>query len=843
MIENTIVSPQSVLRSNRPQVDGKFLKVNGERFWIKGVTYGSFSPNDEGEPYPPFHKLKDDFARMRDAGINTARLYNSPTPRIADAAWEQGLMLIPEVSWGPRSCVLDTQWEDLLYRDTEKHTRELAGHPAILMYSVGNEMPPLLVRWYGARRVKEFLRRLCNIVKEHSDGGLITYINHPPTEYIDLPNFDVVSYNIYLEEEETFRKYLARLHSLAGDRPLFLAELGLDSSRGGREAQAAFFSQYLRATFEKGLCGAAVYSWTDEWSIHSHEIEGWAFGITDAERRPKPSLAAVSEIYGLDHYQLNSRNWPRVTVVVATYNGTNTLAACLESLGRLKYPNYEVLVVDDGSTKPVHDIAVKFPVRYHRVEPNGGLSNARNMGMNLAEGDIVAYIDDDAFADPDWLYFMVQALLEQKASAVGGPNLSPTDEQFTAQCVHHAPGNPTHVLLGDEIAEHVPGCNMAYVKRDLAAIGGFDVTHRAAGDDVDVCWKLLVREKKIAFSPAAIVWHRRRHSVRAYLKQQRGYGYAEAHLHDAYPSRFNVLGHSVWRGCIYDGITSVPSFNPLPAIFQPRIYYGFFGSAMFQAMYQPKIFSTLTLFKSIEWQILFLGITFSGILGLPYGRYAAWLLLPGLVGLGITLFSALCSGIGAAQLRQDQWTGMKGVKGAILVTLLHLFQPWSRFWGRINGAIRLWSTRRTYPEDQRLWGNLWQRDRWLGLMTRHLRSCGWVCEAAGEWDDCDLFIRGPGFHEIRLISVYEEVLQIGAHRIRYRLESRSLPNRYLATLAIIAGFGFIVLKPVLLPLAIPLGAFATVVAFSRRHALNAISQAALECGEAMEMTMVAPEDQ
>lgn len=70
--------------------------------------------------------------------------------------------------------------------------------------------------------------------------------------------------------------------------------------------------------------------------------------------------------------------------------------------------------------------------------------------------------------------------------------------------------------------------------------------------------------------------------MRAYPKRQRGYGYAETHLHDAYPSWFNVLGHSVWRGCIYDGITSVPSFNPLPAIFQPRIYYGFSGSAMDQ---------------------------------------------------------------------------------------------------------------------------------------------------------------------------------------------------------------------------------------------------------------------
>jgi hypothetical protein len=458
MNTDTLASPQAPVRSpapasrdpfpatsssSRPQVDGKFLKVDGKRFWIKGVTYGSFSPNDEGEPYPAFHRLKDDFARMADAGINTVRLYNAPTPRIADAAWKAGLRLIPEVGWGPRFCELGTDREDFLYQWAKDRTCELAGHPAVLMYSIGNEVPPLVVRWYGVERVSQFLRRLCNIVKEHSDGGLVTYVNHPPTEYLNLPNFDVVSYNIYLENERTFRSYLARLHSLAGERPLFLAELGLDSAKNGRDAQAAFLHQYLRATFEKGLCGTAVYSWTDEWSIFDEAIEGWAFGITDSERHPKPALEVVSETYRLDHYQMSQRQWPRVTVVVATYNGSRTLATCLESLGRLNYPNYEVLVVDDGSTQPIDEIASRYPVHYHRIQPNGGLSNARNTGMKLASGKIVDYIDDDTFADPDWLFFMVQSLLEQGASAVGGPNLSPPDEKFTAQCVHHSPGNPT----------------------------------------------------------------------------------------------------------------------------------------------------------------------------------------------------------------------------------------------------------------------------------------------------------------------------------------------------------------------------------------------------------------
>ena len=440
---------------------------------------------------------------------------------------------------------------------------------------------------------------------------------------------------------------------------------------------------------------------------------------------------------------MSRREWPRVTVVVATYNGSRTLASCLKSLGKLKYPNHEVLVVDDGSTEPIHEIAARFPVRYHRIETNGGLSNARNTGMRLAEGEIIAYIDDDAFADADWLFFMVQALLEHGSSAVGGPNLSPPDENFTAQCVHHSPGNPTHVLLGDELAEHVPGCNMAYLKRDLEAIGGFDITHRAAGDDVDVCWKLLVREKKIAFSPSAFVWHRRRSSVCRYLKQQRGYGYAEAHLHAAYPSRFNVLGHSVWKGSIYDSMPSA-LLSSLTVIFRPRIYQGFFGGAMFQSIYHPRVASWLMLFKSIEWQILFFCVLLSGVIGLLGPHSVGWLVVPGIAGLLMSCASAFYSGIEASKLHQDQWSDLQRAKGWVLVTFLHLAQPWARFFGRIIGTRQLWSSRRRYPEDQRLWGNMSQRDEWLRLLWKHLDACGWICQASGEWEDTDLLIKGTG---------------------------------------------------------------------------------------------------
>ena len=88
----------------------------------------------------------------------------------------------------------------------------------------------------------------------------------------------------------------------------------------------------------------------------------------------------------------------------------------------------------------------------------------------------------------------------------------------------HAPGGPNHVLLSDTVAEHIPGCNMAFRRDVLLAIGGFDDRFRIAGDDVDVCWRLHDRGDTIGFHPAAMVWHHSRSTIRGYLRQQYNYG-------------------------------------------------------------------------------------------------------------------------------------------------------------------------------------------------------------------------------------------------------------------------------------------------------------------------------
>src|SRR5262249_8555513 len=150
--------------------------------------------------------------------------------------------------------------------------------------------------------------------------------------------------------------------------------------------------------------------------------------------------------------------------VVCTYNGGRTLEQCLRSLRALDYPNYEVVVVDDGSTDDTpailncardwwqedrgacgSDVAGREPSFPVVRQANRGLSVARNVGLRHATGDIIAFTDSDCFADPDWLTCLAHRFGSCDAAAVGGPNLTPNDGCLAA-CVAAAPGQPTHVL-------------------------------------------------------------------------------------------------------------------------------------------------------------------------------------------------------------------------------------------------------------------------------------------------------------------------------------------------------------------------------------------------------------
>src|SRR3989475_7186532 len=169
--------------------------------------------------------------------------------------------------------------------------RACADHPALFCYALGNEIPASVARWLGRRTIEEYLERLYRAVKAEDPDGLVTYVNYPTTEYLQLPFLDLVCFNVYLESKPRFDAYLDRLQNLAGNRPLLMSELGLDSLRNGEAAQATSLDWQIRTAFAAGGAGAFVFSWTDEWDRGTSAVEDWAFGLTRADRAPKPPLA------------------------------------------------------------------------------------------------------------------------------------------------------------------------------------------------------------------------------------------------------------------------------------------------------------------------------------------------------------------------------------------------------------------------------------------------------------------------------------------------------------------------------------------------------------------------
>src|SRR4029079_13569903 len=309
------------------------------------------------------------------------------------------------------------------------------------------------------------------------------------------------------------------------------------------------------------------------------------------------------------------------------------LEDCLSSLDRLSYPNYEVILVNDGS----RDTPCEIARRNGRVRvvdiPNGGLSAARNVGLAEATGEIVAYTDADTRVDPDWLTFLVQPFLTSDVVGSGGHNLVPPDDPPVAQCIARAPGGPTHVLLDDRIAEHVPGCNMAFRRDALLSIGGFNPIYLRAGDDVDVCWRLQARGWKIGFAAAALVWHHHRASVKAYWRQQVGYGEGEIWLMAHHPDKF-LDGRMLWRGRIY---------SPLPfvrSLWGTRINAGVWGTAAFPSVYRTDVHPFAFLPHSVRWQVLSFVLAIAGAIVTAIGRHswaAALLLASGSIAMSAPL--------------------------------------------------------------------------------------------------------------------------------------------------------------------------------------------------------------
>src|SRR5467141_116681 len=253
-------SKEPTLAAERPRVRGKFLFLGDEKIRDKGVTYGTFAQDENGiERFVP-QIVERDFASIAENGFNVVRTYTVPPRWVLDTAWRNGLRVMVGIPVEVPMALIDEPGKPGEIEDwARKQLRTCAGHPAVFCYTIGNEIAPSIVRWQGHGRIEKFLERLYRVAKQEDPEVLVTYVNFPTTEYLQLPFLDFVCFNVYLETQSALEGYIARLHNLSGNRPLMMSELGLDSLRNGEDVQARSLDFQVRAAFAGGCAGAFVF--------------------------------------------------------------------------------------------------------------------------------------------------------------------------------------------------------------------------------------------------------------------------------------------------------------------------------------------------------------------------------------------------------------------------------------------------------------------------------------------------------------------------------------------------------------------------------------------------------
>jgi hypothetical protein len=310
---------------------------------------------------------------------------------------------------------------------------------------------------------------------------------------------------------------------------------------------------------------------------------------------------------------------------------------------------------------------------------------------------------------------------------------------------------------------------MAFYKWALAQVGGFDPIFHQAGDDVDICWRLQQAGYKIGFSPAAFVWHYRRSTVRAYLKQQHGYGEAESLLVRKHPECFNSIGGNLWHGRIYTASKFGVFIRP------PIIYRGRFGSAGFQSLYATEPARTIMVCTRPEYHVLVtlplwvLSVTFHQVLPVA------------ITSLLISAGVCVAAGVQAALPKsKTRWWSRP------LVAMLFFLQPLVRGWAHYRGRLLV---RHTALAPEQTLDSIALRDSsqslrqvqywaeapldrlaWAASIVKRLDQQGWPNKADIGWSDYDVEVYDARWSRLQLATVAEARAD-GKQMIRCRLRA------------------------------------------------------------------------
>jgi glycosyltransferase involved in cell wall biosynthesis len=225
----------------------------------------------------------------------------------------------------------------------------------------------------------------------------------------------------------------------------------------------------------------------------------------------------------------------KISIVIPAFNAESTLAECLSACLAQSYPDVEVIVVDDGSVDGSAEVAQGFDVTYVHQE-NAGPAAARNRGVGVASGEIVALTDSDCIAEPTWIEELVKGFDGDDVVAVGG-TYGIANSSSPLACMIHEEMMIRHEQFGDTV-DFLGSFNVAYRRDNYLEVGGFDESFSAAsGEDNDLAYRLHDAGGVMRFVPGAVVNHYHPTKLLPYLLTQMGHGFWRMKLYVKHPGR------------------------------------------------------------------------------------------------------------------------------------------------------------------------------------------------------------------------------------------------------------------------------------------------------------------
>src|SRR3972149_5471302 len=238
---------------------------------------------------------------------------------------------------------------------------------------------------------------------------------------------------------------------------------------------------------------------------------------------------------------------PRVTIVVPVKSFNENLAECIDRCLELDYQDFELLILPDNPTQ------LNYPKT--KVVPTGAVGPAekRDLSLKYANGEILAFLDDDAYPKTDWLKKAVRHFRSPQIAAVGGPAITPNSNnlyQKASAAVFEsrvgAGGARSRYLPVGKVREvdDWPSVNLLVKKDVFKKMGGFNSSYWP-GEDTKLCLDIIQSGKKIIYDPKVVVWHHRRHSFAAHLRQVANYALHRGYFAKKFPETSRRLPYFI----------------------------------------------------------------------------------------------------------------------------------------------------------------------------------------------------------------------------------------------------------------------------------------------------------